>query len=136
LSETIKPAGTTLLWTSDEGDIHPFVLWKAKVLRNKYALHSKDPVARQEWFKHITNHVARSHWQSESHLLPSSFLDVEVSRDQSNLFNPTPKDVIVGYILHSLKGEGRVKKLAKRRMDLIAGSVVSFSRLLNFLERL
>ena len=59
-----------------------------------------------------------------------------MSDAQRNLLNPTPKDVLLGFITHDVRGKGAVQKIAKRKIDLIEGNVNSYSRLLNNPKRL
>ena len=54
-----------------------------------------------------------------------------MSADQRKLFNPTLKDVLMGSIMNDTVGAGATKKLAKRRIELLSGSIASFSRHLN-----
>ena len=56
---------------------------------------------------------------------------------QRNLLNPTPKDVLLGFITYDVvKGKGAVQKIAKRKIDFIDGNINSYSRLLNNPKRL
>ena len=67
----------------------------------------------------------------------SNYLDVEMSDVQRNLLNPTPKDVLLGFITYAVKGKGSVQKIAKRKIaDSIDGNLNSYSRLLNNPKRL
>ena len=59
-----------------------------------------------------------------------------MSDAQSTLLNPTPKDVLLGFITYDVKGKGAVQKIAKRKIDFIEGNVNSYSRLLNNPRRL
>jgi hypothetical protein len=67
---------------------------------------------------------------------PSPALNVDVSDDQRNFLNPCYMDVVTGHILYDCKGNGAVKKIARRRLDMICGNVASYSRLLNDEKRL
>ena len=69
-------------------------------------------------------------------MLPSSHLSVEVSVDQLHLLNPTPYDVLIGSIMDDTVGARAKKKVAKRRLDMIAGNAASYCRSLNNPEQL
>ena len=47
------------------------------------------------------------------------------------MFNPSFKDTIRGFVIYDTKGKGAVQRLAKRRLDIVSGSVASYSRLMN-----
>jgi hypothetical protein len=66
-------------------------------------------------------------------LEPSSFLNVEVTDDQRYLLQPTASDVLVGNILEdSISiGQNAKKKIPKCRINMIAGNIASYSRVLN-----
>ena len=50
---------------------------------------------------------------------PSTHMNVEMSTTQETLFNPMPKDVILGWITYNVKGKSAVQKIAKQRIDFI-----------------
>ena len=51
-------------------------------------------------FVHMTNCVASNHeWHKEGDMVPSEYLDVELTKDQVEPLNPTPRDVQLGAIL-------------------------------------
>jgi hypothetical protein len=88
---------------------------------------------------HITNFVARNHWNwkgNNADNVPSSYLNLEVSSIQMKLFNPTVEDLIMGAAVTETMGEGAKKKLVKRRLEAIGGNVASYSRVLNSTERM
>lgn len=87
-------------------------------------------------FGHMTNFVANAHWDEVKQLEPSAALDVEMSDVQRTLFNPTYKNVLMGYILYDVKGKGAKQKIAKRRLDAISGNVGSYSKILNSSKRI
>jgi hypothetical protein len=68
--------------------------------------------------------------------VPSAYLDVNATADQIELFKPTHKNVVMGFILKDTMGPGAVKLIAKRRIDVLDGNVGSYSRLLNSSSRL
>ena len=51
--------------------------------------------------------------------------------DQAKLLNPTPRDVQLGALIAQCSGEQAVKKIAKRRLDIMSGNVGSYARVLN-----
>ena len=55
---------------------------------------------------------------------------------QRNLLNPTPKDVLLGFITYAVKGKGSFQKIAKRKIDFIEGNVNSYSRQVNNRKKL
>jgi hypothetical protein len=63
--------------------------------------------------------------------LPSAALNVEVSVDQMKLLQPTLADVTMGSIIDQCMGEKAVKKLAKRRINMVDSNVELYSRILN-----
>jgi len=85
----------------------------------------------RELFDHMCNHAAQMHWDKAKSLLPAAALDVEVSADQTTLFNPSYKNVLQGYIMYDVKGAGAMNKIAKRRLDIMSGNVASYARCLN-----
>ena len=66
----------------------------------------------------------------------SSYLDVDISNDQYHLLNPTPLGFIVGYIMEDAIGDRALKRLPRRRLNLIYGSISSYCSILNSPERL
>ncbi len=79
-------------------------------------------------FNHATNYVARRHWKNNSiHLLPSSYLDLSITNEQINFLAPTSKDVVQGSIIENAMGDGAMKKIAKRRINMFEGNIASYS---------
>jgi hypothetical protein len=93
--------------------------------------------ARTKLFNHMTNFAAQSHWDHKKldPLEPSPYLDVhfykEEDNDQKWFFNPSHKDVLLGFITYNVKGKGAKNKLAKQRIDFINVNVTCYSWLLN-----
>ena len=88
--------------------------------------------AQSKLFLHMTNFVATNHgWKESVALEPSSHLDVEISKDQRSLLNPTARDVQLGSLVDQAFGNRAKKKEAKRRIAVIDGNINSYSRLLN-----
>ena len=82
-------------------------------------------------FKHVQRFVSRAAGGSEEKNEVSQYLDVEVSRDQQRLLNPTTLDTVEGYIMKDAMGEGAKRRLPQRRLNLIDGSISSHSAVLN-----
>ncbi|KAL9182733.1 hypothetical protein ACHAXT_004012 [Thalassiosira profunda] len=83
-------------------------------------------------FCHMTNFVASNHgWHKGGSLTPSSYLHLEISEEQVDLLNPTPRDVQLGAIIDQCVGAKAQKVIAKRRVDMVAGNVQSYARILN-----
>ena len=83
-------------------------------------------------FCHMCNFVASNYgWHTGSNLVPSPSLDVEITKDQVDLLNPTPRDVQLGAILDQCSGKKATKKIARRRIDFVSGNVNSYARILN-----
>ena len=87
-------------------------------------------------FKHMCNYSAQMNWNSDAALLPSPYLDVEVSAEQKSLFNPSYKNVLQGFIMYDVKGAGAKNKVARRRLDILEGNVSSYARCLNDTKRM
>ena len=85
-----------------------------------------------EPFHHMTNFVAMHHgWHTGGSLIPSPYLDVEVSNDQCDLLNLTPRDVQMAAIIDQCTGRKATKLIAKHRIEFIKGNVNSYARILN-----
>ena len=76
-------------------------------------------------FKHMFNFESRVVWRNEVRSA-SSYLDVEIRKDQYPLINPTPSDCITGYILEDDFDNRDLKRLPHRSMNLIYGSISSY----------
>ena len=66
----------------------------------------------------------------------SSYLDVDTSKNQYRLLNPTPLDCISGYVLQDVVGDRYVKGLPHRSLNLINVSISNYFYNLNSPERL
>ena len=56
---------------------------------------------------------------------------MEITQDQVDLLNPTPRDVQLGAIIDQCSGKKATKKMARRRIDFVSGNVNSYARMLN-----
>jgi hypothetical protein len=71
-------------------------------------------VAASNLFLHMTNFVARHHgWHIGGGMVPSTFLQVEFTEDQSKLLNPTARDIQMAAIMEQCSGTMAVKKIAQ-----------------------
>ena len=76
----------------------------------------------------MTNCVASNHeWHKEGDMVPSEYLDVELTKDQVELLDPTPHDVQLGAILDQCTGRKAKKVIAKRRIDFVTGNANSYA---------
>jgi len=83
-------------------------------------------------FRHMTNFVAMHHgWHTGSDLVPSAHLQVEVTKEQVDMLNPTPRDIQMAAIVDQCSGKKAMKVIAKRRIEFIDGNVNSYARILN-----
>jgi hypothetical protein len=130
-----------LRWKSSESlpvkPVDAYFTWKPQELMEAYKANKNDAKLQKQLFEHICNHVARECWKCRAGgVEPSPALNVDVSDDQRSFLNPSYIDVVTGFILYDCKGNGAVKKIARRRLEMISGNVASYSRLLNDEKRL
>jgi len=69
-------------------------------------------------------------------LCPSTSLDLEISKDQQQLFNPTYADLLLSSVEQGSFGEEAKRIIANRHHDVIDGNAKSFSKVLNSEERM
>ena len=129
-----EPSGKEL--EHGQQKIDQFCTWQPKDLVDDYKRAPESKEIQKKFLDHITNHVADAHWEEESNLVPSSFLDVEVHPDQIKLLNPKTKNIIRGYTLHEAVGKGAKTRMSKRRIDYLDGNVGSYFRSLNDKSRI
>ena len=86
--------------------------------------------AQEKLFKNICNLGSRAEWRKGRSVI-SSYLDVETTKYQCRLLNPTPLDCIAGYIMEDAVGERALKRLPQRRLKFIDGSISSYCYILN-----
>jgi hypothetical protein len=97
-------------------------------------LHAASEDTAYAYYRHITNYVAQQHGarkRGRSFLVPSAYLDVEVTDDQRFLFQPAPADVLLGGILEDSIGQNAKKKIPERCVNFLSGNIASYSRSLN-----
>jgi hypothetical protein len=81
-----------------------------------------------ELFCHVANYVAHNHsHETDEDLVPSSYLDLEVTSDQVMLLNPTAHHVQIGVITDQCVGKTTKKVLAKHCIDMASGNVDSYA---------
>ena len=72
-----------------------YMLKPSKLLTQGF---EKNRTAQDKLFKHMCNFGAQVEWREGGSVI-SSYLDVETTKDQFRLLNPTPLDCIRGYIM-------------------------------------
>ena len=82
--------------------------------------------AQEKLFKHMCNFESRAEWRKGRSVV-SSYLDVETTKYQCCLLNPTPLDCIAGYILEDAVCERDFNRLPHRRLNFIDGYISSCS---------
>ena len=88
--------------------------WKPTDLLSRYKENKQDELIQREYFHHITNYVSRQHWKiGHANVKPGDYIDVEMSEVQQVLLNPTPKDMLIGFMTYNVKGKGDVQKFPK-----------------------
>ena len=79
----------------------------------------------------MTNYVCYNHGFDKDVLAPLPYLDVEFTKDQSKMMNPTVRDLHTGAILSQFFGDKAKTKIARRRIDFMTGNINSYARILN-----
>lgn len=72
----------------------------------------QDDTIQNNLWKHMTNFAARQSWKSGT-MAPSAHFNVEVTKDQEDLLNPSPCNMIMGFVMYDVKGTGAKKHMAK-----------------------
>ena len=70
----------------------------------------KNRTSQEKIFKHMCNFGSRVEWR-EGIRVVSYYLDVDTTKDQCRILNPTPLDCITGYIMEDTVGEKALKRL-------------------------
>ena len=91
--------------------------------------------ASMKLFQHVVQFRNRTNFEAEK-LEVSAYLDIDVTKDQQRLLNPTVLDTVTGFIIKDSQGEGAKKRLPQRRLNMVDGSVSSHCCILNSTERL
>ncbi|KAI2498520.1 hypothetical protein MHU86_15980 [Fragilaria crotonensis] len=114
----------------DQSSLDTIFSWKPVAIIKKYKEARTDRTNQVTFFHHITNFVARQESGKSRILVPSAYLNVEITDEQVELLKPSVKHVLMGAILAEAAGKGARKLIAKRRIDMIDGNIGSYSRLL------
>ena len=77
---------------------------------------------------------SQSEWREKIRVV-GSYLDVESTKDQFRILNPTPLDCNTGYILEDTFGDRDLKRLPQRRLKFIYGYISSYCSILNSPEQ-
>ena len=64
--------------------------------------------SQEKIFKHMCNFGAQAEWR-EGRIFVSYYLDVETTKYQCRLLNPTPLDCIAGYMMEDDVGASRIR---------------------------
>ncbi|KAG7339481.1 hypothetical protein IV203_034477 [Nitzschia inconspicua] len=92
-------------------------------------------LAQKELFDHMCDRACEMSWE-ESNREVSQYLNVEMSKKQQKLVNPSYKNVLMGFMCYDIRGGGAKKKIAQRRLNIVDGNVNSYARCLNDPRRL
>ena len=95
----------------------------------------KNKTAQEKLFKHMCNFGAQAEWR-EGRIFVISYLDVDTTKYQFRLLNPTTLDCIEDYIMEDAVGDRDLKRLPQRRLKFIDGSISSYCSILNSPEQL
>ena len=95
----------------------------------------KNKKTQEKLFKHMCNFGAREEWRNGRRDV-SSYLDVEISKNQYRLVNSTTLECISGYITKGAIGERAFKILTKQRPKIIYGYISSYCYIINYPKRL
>ena len=93
----------------------------------------KNRTAQDNLFNHMFNFGAREDCR-EGRRVFSYYVDVETTKDQCRLLNPTPLYYIAGYTVDGAVSERALNRPPHRRLNFIDGSISSFYYILNFPE--
>ena len=95
-----------------------------------------DIQTKTQLFNHMVRYRNRENASLKKKNIVSSWINVEVSNVQQDLFNPGTLDTVIGFIMKDSKGEGAKKKLPQRRLNIIDSGINSHCRVLNNSERI
>ena len=92
----------------------------------------RDRTRLAQLFCAMTNFVSCNHgWLQGRDLLPSSYLDIEITNNQAILISPTTCDVQIDVIIDQCIGKKSKKRISRRRIDFVSGNVNSYACILN-----
>ena len=72
----------------------------------------------------------------EGRRVVSSYLDVDTTKDQLRLLNPTPLGYIEGCIMEDAVGDRYLKSLPQIRLNFVDGSISSYCSILHSAKRI
>jgi hypothetical protein len=78
----------------------------------------------------MTNYVCYHH-DTDDDMIPSLYLNVEVSADQRKALNPTVRDIQIGAVIAQIFGDKAKTTIAKHRIDFMTSNVNSYTQILN-----
>eukprot|EP00957_Ditylum_brightwellii_P010969 831120-Ditylum_brightwellii.AAC.1 len=78
----------------------------------------------------MNNLAAQTEW-SKTKQKVTDWLGCDVSEDNLNGLNPRPVDVIIGFIMQDIRGDGLKMKLAAQRLNDIDDCILSWVCVLN-----
>ena len=91
--------------------------------------------SQEKLFKYMCNFGSRAEW-SKGRRVISSYLDVDTTKDQCCLLNPTPFDCITRYIMDYAVCERDLNRLPQRTQNIVDCSISNYCSILNSPERL
>ena len=80
------------------------------------------------------NFGSRAEW-GEGRRVSSSSIDVDTTKDQCHLLNPTPLDCITGYIMEDAISDTDLNSMPDIRLKFIDGCISSYCSVINSPER-
>jgi hypothetical protein len=89
-------------------------------------------VNRLKLFHHMTDYCSRT---SNATLEPSNYVNVEVSRDQLSLLNPTMRECVTGSLREELQGLSSKRNIAMRRLHMVDANLSLYGALLGQREK-
>ena len=112
--------------------LSPYMLKRSQLLTQGFGNNS---TAQEDLFKHMYKFGSRAEWR-EGRKYVRSYLDVNTTKDQCRILNSTPLECIAGYIMDDDVCKMALKRLPRRRLKFIDGSISSYCSILNSPERL
>lgn len=91
--------------------------------------------AKEDLFNHIIRFRNRCNFENRQNTI-APYINVEVTKTQQDLLNPTALDCITGFIMKDSHGKFVHKRLPQRRLNLIDSTISSQCTILNSEERM
>ena len=91
--------------------------------------------ANLDLYKHVISFRNRMNHEQEKQEV-SAYLNVEYSKEQQRLLNPTVLDTITGFIIKDSQGDGAKRRLPQRRLNMVDAEISSHCCILHSKERL